>query len=108
MRYSTAHRHEAASGLLRAQKRAAVGGLSKRIADVIIATLALVLLIPILIVTGVLIRLLLGTPIFAVEKSVGLGGKAFALLQFRTNQDGATTGKPWTEAVTKMLGEVGD
>ena len=93
--------------MLGGRKRAAVGGLLKRMFDVVVATLVLVLLAPILVVTGVLIRLLLGSPIIVVERSVGLGGEVFALLSFRTEPKSATSVNEWTKAVMTALHEVG-
>ena len=59
-----------------------VGGLLKRGVDVVFATLALVLLTPLLVVTGVLIAVLIGNPIMVAEKSVGWRGKVFAALRY--------------------------
>ena len=68
MRHSTA---KYSGNGVRGRKRAAVGGVLKRMVDVVFATLVLVLLAPVFVVTGVLIRALLGTPVIAVERSVG-------------------------------------
>ena len=106
MRYSAAQKLYSES-VVDGRKRAAVGGLPKRLVDVAFAALALVLLAPILVVTGILIRLLLGPPIIVVERSVGLGGKGFALVTFRTEPDAATSVNAWTEAVTTALRESG-
>jgi lipopolysaccharide/colanic/teichoic acid biosynthesis glycosyltransferase len=85
------------------RERVAVGGVLKRGVDVVVATSALVLLAPMLVVTGVLIRLLLGRPIMVTERSVGLGGQVFALLSFRTELNSSTSADPWTEALTTAL-----
>ncbi len=84
-------------------KRAAVGGGLKRGLDVVIATLAFLLLAPLLVVTSVLIRLLLGAPVLVTEKPVGLGGQVFTLLSFRTEPNSSTSADPWTEAITTAL-----
>ena len=107
MRHTAADRKYSGSGVRSRQKRAAVGGLIKRVFDIVFATLVLVVLAPVLVVTGPLIRLLLGTPIIVVERSVGLGGKVFALLRFRTEPTSATSVNELTKAVTTALRESG-
>ena len=84
--------------------RTALGGMSKRAVDVVVASLALVLLTPLFVVTGVLIRLLVGKPIIVVERSVGLGGEVFALYKFRTTPDDACSGQPnGSRVITEVL-----
>ncbi len=56
----------------------------KRILDLCLAILALILLLPLLIVLGVLIRLRLGHPVLFKQQRPGLRGKPFTLLKFRT------------------------
>jgi lipopolysaccharide/colanic/teichoic acid biosynthesis glycosyltransferase len=77
--------------------------LSKRIVDVVFATLALTVLAPLLILTGALICLLLGRPIIATERTVGLGGKVFALFRFRTESNCTAPLSEWAGAVTSAL-----
>jgi lipopolysaccharide/colanic/teichoic acid biosynthesis glycosyltransferase len=103
MRYSAPHRHSSANGVLGGRKRAAIGGRLKRGFDAVVATLVLVLLAPILVVTSVLIRLLLGRPILVTERSVGLGGQVFARLSFRTEPNSSTPASPWIEAIMTAL-----
>ena len=103
MRHSATHRRYPGSGVLGRREHGAVGGLLKRLFDMIVATLVLALLAPILIFTGILIRLLLGTPILVSERSVGLGGHVFALLSFRTDPNSSTWADPMTEAITTAL-----
>ena len=85
------------------RKRAALGGMLKRVIDVVFATLALVLLTPLLVATAVLIRLLIGRPIIVAERSVGLGGEVFAVYRFRTTLDDAAAASGWTEIITQAL-----
>jgi lipopolysaccharide/colanic/teichoic acid biosynthesis glycosyltransferase len=68
---------------LRAQPyaRSALGGFRKRALDVVITSLALLVLTPILIVMAGLIRLLIGKSV-VVNEWIGLGGKTFASYQF--------------------------
>jgi lipopolysaccharide/colanic/teichoic acid biosynthesis glycosyltransferase len=56
------------------------------VVDIGVASLALVLLAPVVLMTGILIRLLLGPPIIAREKCMGLGGRVFDLFKFRTER----------------------
>jgi lipopolysaccharide/colanic/teichoic acid biosynthesis glycosyltransferase len=71
--------------------------------DVVFAALALVLLTPLLVATGVLIRLLIGRPVIVAERSVGLGGEVFALYKFRTTADDAAWAGEWTEIIMQAL-----
>ena len=61
-----------------------LGGYRKRAVDVAIAGIALVLLTPVLLAALLLIRLLIGKPVFVVERFIGLRGKTFACYKFRT------------------------
>ena len=101
MRHSAAHRKY--FGLLPSSTSTAVGGPLKRAVDVFFATLALIMLAPILVLTAVLIRLVLGKPIIVIERSVGLGGKVFGRLRFRAERDSVTSDNPCTEAITTSL-----
>jgi lipopolysaccharide/colanic/teichoic acid biosynthesis glycosyltransferase len=101
MRYSAAHLLSSGKGVLDSRTRSAVGGGLKRGLDVFLATLVLILLAPILVLTSVLIRALLGAPILVTERRVGLGGQVFALLSFRTEPNALSN--PWIEAVTTAL-----
>jgi len=59
----------------------------KRATDVVIASLALVLCSPIMVVTGLLARLLLGSPVFFRQLRPGLHGESFVMYKFRTMRD---------------------
>lgn len=56
----------------------------KRIFDLIIALSILLILLPVVVVVGVLIRLKLGSPIFFTQERPGLGGEPFKMVKFRT------------------------
>jgi lipopolysaccharide/colanic/teichoic acid biosynthesis glycosyltransferase len=56
----------------------------KRCFDILVSTLALILLSPILLFLIAAIRLLLGAPVFFVQERPGLRGKPFRILKFRT------------------------
>ena len=58
--------------------------------DVVLAGAALVILSPVLAVTAVAVRLVLGSPVFFVQERPGLGGRSFNLVKFRTMISPAT------------------
>ena len=60
---------------------------SKRIADILLALSALLLLSPLLITVAVMVRLSLGRPVLFRSKRAGLDGKPFVLLKFRSMTD---------------------
>lgn len=59
----------------------------KRLFDVVIASLGLILLSPIILVTAQIIRVKLGSPILFKQKRPGLHGKIFTVYKFRTMTD---------------------
>lgn len=63
--------------------------ISKRIVDIAVSSLLLVLLSPLLLIIGIAIRLdSRGSPFFLQERA-GLGGRRFWMLKFRTMREGA-------------------
>ena len=81
--------------------------LVKRVADVVIAGTALILLLPLLLVTAVAIRLDSPGPIIFRQWRCGFNGKRFQILKFRTmlvQEDGATIvpAKPNDTRVTRV------
>ena len=58
--------------------------LSKRIFDLIFATLSLLILSPIILLTAVLVRLFLGSPILFRQERPGRKGRPFFIYKFRT------------------------
>jgi exopolysaccharide biosynthesis polyprenyl glycosylphosphotransferase len=65
----------------------------KRSMDVMGSALLLVLLSPLLLLAAVLIKLDSRGPVFFVQDRVGLGGKPFQLVKFRTMRNGADVEK---------------
>ena len=59
----------------------------KRILDIILSFLALVILSPLLILTAFLIRIKLGAPVFFKQLRTGKNEKIFGILKFRTMTD---------------------
>ncbi|MFW6133022.1 MAG: sugar transferase [Planctomycetota bacterium] len=59
----------------------------KRCADIALATVGLVLTGPLLLVTALLVRWKLGSPVLFRHRRPGLGGEPFTLYKFRTMTD---------------------
>jgi len=64
--------------------RRPVGGVSKRTFDIVVASVVLVFIAPLLLVLMIAVRLQDGGPAFYGHRRVGLGGRPFACLKFRT------------------------
>jgi sugar transferase EpsL len=56
----------------------------KRILDLVITYFGLLLLLPVIVLTAILVRLKLGSPIFFQQSRPGLNGKIFNMYKFRT------------------------
>ncbi len=61
--------------------------LVKRLMDLVIALLALILLSPVFLFIGILVAWLHGFPIFFTQERPGYRGEIFTILKFRTMQD---------------------
>lgn len=61
-----------------------LGGWSKRALDILIASMTLLLVAPLMIVTAFSIMLTMGWPIIYAHRRIGLNGKTFRCLKFRT------------------------
>ena len=59
----------------------------KRTIDIVCSGLGLIVLSPILLITAVLIRIKLGSPIFFIQDRLGKDGKVFKTIKFRTMLD---------------------
>ncbi|MBQ3504027.1 MAG: sugar transferase [Oscillospiraceae bacterium] len=59
----------------------------KRPQDVLLSSLALVVLSPVILVTAVLVRVKLGSPVFFTQDRVGLDGRIFKMYKFRSMSD---------------------
>lgn len=59
----------------------------KRLLDIILSFVALVVLSPILLVISILVRINLGSPVFFKQERVGKDEKIFTMLKFRTMSD---------------------
>ena len=56
----------------------------KRLFDIIIAFIVLVILSPIMLVSGVLVGVTSKGPVFYLQKRIGRYGKPFSIIKFRT------------------------
>jgi exopolysaccharide production protein ExoY len=61
-----------------------LGGLTKRALDIVVSSVALVLLAPLLLLVAFLIRLTMGAPVIFSHRRIGYGGRSFSCLKFRT------------------------
>jgi lipopolysaccharide/colanic/teichoic acid biosynthesis glycosyltransferase len=59
----------------------------KRVFDFVCSLLALIILSPVLLITAILVRIKLGTPVIFKQKRPGLNEKIFTLYKFRTMTD---------------------
>lgn len=60
---------------------------TKRILDLILSLMALIVLMPLMIIIGILVRINLGSPIIFKQKRPGKNEKIFTLYKFRTMTD---------------------
>lgn len=63
------------------------GGILKRACDLIASLLALIVLWPVILLVGILIRFKLGSPVIFKQTRPGLNGKPFNMLKFRSMLD---------------------
>jgi sugar transferase EpsL len=59
----------------------------KRLFDLVVSAVALVLLSPVLLVLALLVRWKLGSPVLFTQQRPGLAGRPFRLVKFRTMRD---------------------
>ena len=80
-----------------------LGGSRKRAFDVTMASVALVALMPLIILTAILVRLLTKEPTILSERLIGRGGKIFVGYRFRTPVPSADSISRWEERVAQAL-----
>ena len=56
----------------------------KRLFDCIVAVILFVILLPVIIVTAIILRFKIGSPVFFTQSRTGLHGKEFHIIKFRT------------------------
>ncbi|MGF7144103.1 lipopolysaccharide/colanic/teichoic acid biosynthesis glycosyltransferase [Anaerotaenia torta] len=59
----------------------------KRLTDIILSLIAIVVLSPVLVIVGILVRVKLGSPVLFKQKRPGLNEKIFIMYKFRTMTD---------------------
>ncbi|MCU4654379.1 sugar transferase [Roseibacterium sp. SDUM158016] len=69
----------------------AVGGIAKRISDIVLAGIALAALAPLMLFVALMIRASGSGPVFYGHERIGLGGRTFRCLKFRTMRTDADT-----------------
>jgi Undecaprenyl-phosphate glucose phosphotransferase len=76
------------------------GGYAKRLTDIVVAAIALIALAPVLFIIALAVKLTSKGPIFYGQERMGLDGKTFQMLKFRSmRQDAeAATGAVWARA----------
>jgi Undecaprenyl-phosphate glucose phosphotransferase len=77
------------------------GAAAKRATDVILSAMALVLLAPLLLLLAILIKLTAPGPVLYVQERMGLDGRSFPMLKFRSMRVDAeaASGPVWAQAV---------
>jgi len=61
--------------------------MAKRIGDVVVATVALVLLIPVLLAVWIAVRVVLGSPVFFADTRAGKDGRPIRIVKFRSMRE---------------------
>ncbi|HEX6418411.1 MAG TPA: sugar transferase [Acidimicrobiales bacterium] len=80
-------------------------GVGKRVLDVAVALLAIVLLAPVLLIVAGLVAMFLGRPVFFRQERPGLRGRPFQLVKFRTMTDARDADghlRPDVERLTRL------
>ncbi len=78
----------------------------KRTIDILVSSVLLLLLSPLLVLAGLAIKLDSRGPVFFRQRRVGLNGRTFILLKFRSMVDGAETMLAELRAQNEMTGPV--
>lgn len=81
----------------------------KRLFDIVCTTLLILLALPVMLVTGILILMEDGGPIFYLQERVGLNGRLFNVVKFRSMRtDAEKDGQPrWASATDDRVTRVG-
>lgn len=82
------------------------GFIVKNITDIYVSALALVLLSPIFLLMALIIKLESRGPVFFIQERIGLRGRKFKLIKFRTMVQNAETVKPFLEEQNEADGPV--
>ena len=84
-------------------------GKLKRLLDILFSALGLILVSPILIISTIAIKLNSKGPVFYIQRRMGLGGREFPLIKFRTmiHNAEAKTGPRWADKNDPRVTKVG-
>lgn len=108
MRVDVAHMNEAWTAGLKPMR---VGGLSNhasRVADLAVSVLLLLLTLPLMLTVGLLVRLESAGPVLYRQERIGLGGRPFTLLKFRSMRaDAEMRGPAWATQRDSRVTRVG-
>jgi exopolysaccharide biosynthesis polyprenyl glycosylphosphotransferase len=80
--------------------------LLKRAIDIILALCALVVLSPVLLIVGLLVKITSRGPVFFTQTRCGLGGRKFILYKFRSMRENADMLREELEALNEVDGPV--
>jgi len=81
---------------------------TKRVVDIILCSICLIIAIPIIIITAIFIKMESKGPIFYIQERLGLGGKVFKLIKLRSMTDDAEkNGIQWAEINDPRVTSVG-
>ncbi len=72
-----------------------------RVRDILFCVPALVLSVPVMVLVALAVALTMGRPVLFRQQRVGLGGREFSILKFRTMQPEAYPGQPDYERKTR-------
>lgn len=74
----------------------------RRAVDVVVSCVGLVLLSPLLVFVGTLVRLTMGRPVLFRQRRSGMGSAEFTIVKFRTMRAERVPGEPDAERVTAL------
>ena len=80
----------------------------KRMMDILIALLALIITLPVMAVVAVMVRCSDGAPVIFSQHRVGIHGKLFTLFKFRTMKVGSDKGDRYTSVGDNRITRVGN
>jgi polysaccharide biosynthesis protein PslA len=86
----------------RGMRRVRVSDQMKRVAEVLVTCLILVIALPLLTCVAVAIRWETPGPILEQRERIGRGGRSFQTLRFRTTANPKNAARPWAEKTTRV------
>lgn len=70
----------------------------KRAVDLLVSSILITLTLPVMLLVAIAILIESGRPVFFRQERIGLGGRTFQILKFRSMRQGSEKGRPrWTE-----------